>query len=418
MPDGGPVTGTTLPRTARDTAAWRLSAGRSFTAVAAVYVLFMAASSAPSPLYVVYQREWGFSAATLTVVFAVYVAGLLTTLLVLGGLSDHVGRRPLLASAVALEAASLVLFIVADGVPLLMAARLVQGVATGIALTSLGATLVDLNPPQFPGRAGTVNSVVPAAGLALGSLGCGALVPFGPAPTRLVWALLLGGMALAAVVVAVIPDVAQRRPGALASLTPKLGVPAPIRPEFYALVPIMLASWALGGLYLALGPSVAAGLFGLTNHLVGGLVVTLLCGPGAITAFILRSRPAPSLVSPGAALLAAGTAVALAGVLAHSIALAGAGTAVAGVGFGMSSLATFGTLGRLAAPEQRSELFAVAFVISYLAFSVPAVAAGIASTHAGLRPTTVVYSVAVVVLSLAAVAAQRVRGSRGSRIAR
>jgi MFS family permease len=412
------VTGTTLPRATPGTASWRLPAGRSFTAVAAVYVLFMAASSAPSPLYVVYQREWGFSAATLTVVFAVYVAGLLTALLVLGGLSDHVGRRPLLAAAIALEAASLVMFIVAGGVPLLMAARLVQGVATGIALTTLGATLVDLNPPQFPGRAGTVNSVVPAAGLALGSLGCGALVQFGPAPTRLVWALLLGGIALAAVVVAVIPDAAQRRPGALASLTPRLGVPARIRPEVYALVPIMLASWALGGLYLALGPSVAAGLFGLTNHLVGGLVVTLLCGPGAITAFILRSRSAPSLVSPGAALLAAGTAVALAGVLAHSIALAGAGTAVAGVGFGMSSLATFGTLGRLAAPEQRSELFAVAFVISYLAFSVPAVAAGIASTHAGLRPTSIVYSVAVVVLSLAAVAAQRLRAGRGWQTAR
>jgi MFS family permease len=403
------VTGTTLPRAASGTSSWRLSDGRSFTAIAAVYVLFMAAASAPSPLYVVYQREWGFSAETLTVVFAVYVAGLLTALLVLGGLSDHVGRRPVLAVAVIGEAAALVMFVAAGGVPLLLAARLVQGVATGIALTALGATLVDLNPPQAPGRAGTVNSVVPAGGLAAGALGCGALVQFGPAPTRLVWILLLAGTALAAAVVALIPDAAQRRPGALASLAPRLGVPGPARPEFYALVPIMLASWALGGLYLALGPSVAAGLFGLTNHLVGGLVVTLLCGPGAITAFALRKWPAPRLVVPGAVLLAAGTAVALGGVLAHSVALAGAGTAVAGVGFGMSSLATFGTLGRLAAPAQRSELFAVAFVISYLAFSVPAVLAGIASTHAGLRPTSIVYAVSVIVLSLAAVAAQRLR---------
>ena len=150
MPAGGAVTGASLPRPAP--ASWRLSAGRSFTAIAAVYVLFMTASSAPSPLYVVYQREWGFSAATLTVVFAVYVLGLLGALLVLGGLSDRVGRRPLLAASIALEAASLVLFIAADGVPLLLAARLVQGVATGIALTTLGATLVDLNPPQSPGR--------------------------------------------------------------------------------------------------------------------------------------------------------------------------------------------------------------------------------------------------------------------------
>ena len=223
------------------------------------------------------------------------------------------------------------------------------------------------------------------------------------------WALLLGGMALAAVVVAVIPDASARRPGALASLAPRLGVPAAIRAEFYALVPVMLASWALGGLYLALGPSVAAGLFGLSSHLVGGLVVTLLCGPGAVTAYALRSRPAPRLVVPGAVLLAAGTAVALAGLLASSTALSGAGTALAGVGFGISSLATFGTLGHLAAPAQRSELFAVAFVISYLAFSLPAVAAGIASTDAGLRPTSIVYAVIVIVLSLAAVVAQRLR---------
>jgi predicted MFS family arabinose efflux permease len=390
----------------------RLSRDASFAAIAGVYVLFMTASSAPSPLYVVYQREWGFSATTLTVVFAVYVLGLLTALLVLGGLSDHLGRRPVLFGAIALEAVSLALFAVADGVPLLLAARLVQGVATGVALTALGATLVDLNPPRAPGRAGAVNSTAPAAGLALGALGCGALVQFAPAPTRLVWVLLLAGMVVAALIVAVLPDAAERRPGALASLAPRLGVAPAIRPDVYALVPILLASWALGGLYLALGPSVAAGLFGLTNHLVGGLVVTLLCAPGAVTAFLLRRHAPASLIIPGAALLAAGTAVALAGLLATSTAVCAGGTVLAGVGFGMSSLATFGTLGRLAAPAQRSELFAVAFVISYVAFSVPAVAAGVASTDVGLRPTSIVYAAAVIALSLAAVAAQRLRAAR------
>ena len=397
----------------------RLSRDASFAAIAGVYVLFMTASSAPSPLYVVYQQEWGFTATTLTVVFAVYVLGLLAALLVLGGLSDHIGRRPVLFGAIALEAVSLVLFATANGVPLLLAARLAQGIATGAALTALGATLVDLNPPRAPGRAGAVNSVAPSAGLAFGALACGALVQFAPAPTHLVWILLLAGMGLAAVIVAVIPDAAEHRPGALASLAPRLGVPAAIRPDVYALVPILLASWALGGLYLALGPSVAAGLFGLTNHLVGGLVVTMLCAPGAITAFLLRTRPPARLIIPGAALLAAGTAVALAGVLltrgtapaGGATALSAAGTLVAGVGFGMSSLATFGTLSRLAAPAQRSELFAVAFVISYVAFSVPAVAAGIAATDVGLRPTSVVYAAAVIVLSLAAVAAQRLRAA-------
>src|SRR4051812_17268617 len=164
----------------------RLSHAVSFVAVAAIFVLFAAASSAPSPLYVVYQQQWGFSASTLTGVFAVYVLGLIASLLVVGALSDHVGRRPVLVAAIGLEAVALLLFFVAGDVSLLFVARLLQGIATGAAMTTLGATLVDLNPV----RAGVVNGVVPISGLALGSLGCGVLVQYGPAPTHFVWGLL------------------------------------------------------------------------------------------------------------------------------------------------------------------------------------------------------------------------------------
>jgi len=387
----------------------RLSHPAAFVAVTAIFVLFAAASSAPSPLYVVYQQEWGFSATTLTVVFAVYVFGLILSLLVLGALSDHVGRRPVLAAAIVLEAVALVLFITAGDVTLLLLARLVQGVATGAALTTLAATVADLNPPHSPGRAGVVNGVAPTSGLALGALGCGALVQFAPAPTHLVYALLLGGMVLACLIVAAVPETSARRPGGLASLAPRLGVPARLRPEAYGLVPILVASWALGGLYLSLGPSVAVSIFGLGSHLIGGLVVTLLCGTGAMTAFAVRAWPADRVLRTGAVLLTAGTALTLAGVQLHAVVLAGAGTAIAGVGFGASVLACFGTLARLAAPAERGELFAVAYVLAYLAFSLPAVAAGFASTAVGLHATAVAYSLGVVALGLTALAAQRGR---------
>ncbi len=375
-------------------------------------MLFTAAASAPSPLYVVYQQEWGFSAVTLTIVFAVYVVGLLASLLVLGALSDHVGRRPVLALAITLEALALVLFMTAGDVTLLLLARVIQGIATGAAMTTLGATLVDLNPPHAPGRAGVVNSSAPTTGLALGAIGCGALVQFAPAPTRLVYALLLGGAVLAAGVVAALPETSARRPGGLASLTPRLGVPARLRPAFYALIPIIVASWALGGLYLSLGPSVAASLFGLHSHLIGGLVVTLLCGTGAVTALALRGWPAARLLSAGAVLLTAGIAITLAGLTGHTVALGAAGTVVAGVGFGAAFLGSFGTLARLAAPAERGELFAVAYVIAYLAFSLPAVIAGVASTSLGLRTTAMAYGLAVAGLGLAALAVQRGRAAQ------
>ncbi|WP_225978608.1 MFS transporter [Gandjariella thermophila] len=390
----------------------RLSRRAAFAVVAAIIVLFLAASSAPSPLYVVYQHQWHFSSGTLTAVFAVYVVGMLASLLVFGGLSDHLGRRPVLAAAIGLEAVALVLFLVAGDVSVLYLARFLQGVATGTAMTTLGATLVDLNPPHAPGRAGLVNGVTPTTGLALGALGCGFLVEYAPAPTRLVYALLLSAIVLAALAVAAMPETSARRPGARASLVPRLGVPAGARADFYALVPIIVASWALGGLYLSLGPSVAAGIFGLSNHLIGGLVVTALCGTGALTTFALRRRATGEVLRIGAGLLATGTTVTLAGIATDSVVSALAGTLIAGVGFGASALAMFGALGKLAGPAERGALFAVGYTIAYLAFSVPAVAAGLATTAAGLRPTAIVYSLTVIVLGLAALAAHGFRAAR------
>ena len=387
----------------------RLSHPVSFVAVAAISVLFMAASSAPSPLYVVYQAKWHFSATTLTVVFAIYVLGLIASLLVLGALSDHLGRRPVLAAAIALEMVALVVFVLAGDVDALCLARLLQGIATGAAVSTLSATLVDLNPPHAPGRAGLINGVAPTSGLAVGALGCGALVQYAPSPTHLVWLLLLGGMALAVLAVRRIPETSARRAGVAASLKPRLGVPVRLRPDFYSLVPILVASWALGGLYLSLGASVAAGIFGLTNHLIGGLVVTLLCATGSLTALALRTRPVATVLRIGSVMLAVGTGATLAGVLNDTVALAVAGTVLSGIGFGASVLASFGTLARISGPAERGELFSVAYVVAYTAFSVPAVIAGFAATSAGLRDTSVVYSSAVIVLGLAALAAQQFR---------
>lgn len=378
----------------------RLAPPVAFVAIAATFVWFLAASSAPSPLYVVYQERFAFAESTLTAVFAVYVLALIAALLTVGKLSDHIGRRPVLLAAIALEIVSLLLFLVADGVGWLLAARIVQGVATGAATATLPATLVDLAPR--PQRAGLVNGVAPLAGLGLGALGCGALIEFAPAPTRLVWVLLLVGLVLAASAVVLLPDTIERRPGAWASLRPRASVPVRLRPGFAVIVPILLASWALSGLYLSLGPSVVAGLFGVDSHLVGGLVVTALCGTGAVTAFALRGREPGRVLGPSAAVLGAGTLVTLAGTVTGLLTVATLGTLIAGVGFGAAAFATFGTLSALATPHERGELFAATYTLAYLSFSVPAMLAGVAATAGGLRATTLVYGGVVVVLAAVA----------------
>ncbi|HEY1643872.1 MAG TPA: MFS transporter [Streptosporangiaceae bacterium] len=394
----------------------RLPRSAGFAVIVAIMVLFQAAASAPAPLYVVYQRLWAFSAGTLTLIFAIFVLALLGTLLVAGQLSDYRGRRPVLLAAIALEAGALVLFLLAGNVAMLLAARAVQGIATGLALPALGATLVDFNPPHAPGRAAVVSGVVPVGGLAAGALACSSLVSFAPDPVHLVWILLLAALAVALAAVLALPEPATRQPGARKSLAPRLGIPGRLRREVVALFPVIVASWALGGLYLSLGPSAAVGIFGLTSHFDGGLVVTLLCGTGAVTAYALRGAGSRTVLRASTSLLAAGTAVTLGGVLTGSLPAAIAGTALAGVGYGASGLAAFGTMARLAGPADAAErggLFAVAYVVAYLAFSLPALAAGYVSIRAGLRDTVAAYSLLVIVIAAAALAGRELRPVRG-----
>jgi MFS family permease/uncharacterized membrane protein len=312
---------------------------------------------------------------------------------------------------------ALVIFLVAGDVTALLVARLVQGVATGLVLPTVGAALVDFDPPHAPGRATVVNGVVPIGGLAAGSLFCGALAQYGPNPTHLIWELLLAAAVLAFLVVLGLPESSARQGIVMRTLQPRLGVPRQLRADVYALVPIIIASWALGGLYLSLGPSAAMSLFGIKDHFVGGLVATLLCGTGAIVAYALRRSPGtPLVLRTSVILLPAGTTLTMIGALTQTLGYAIVGTLVAGVGYGASGLATFGMLAKLAGPidaAKRGELFAVAYTVAYLSFSLPALVAGYVATGLGLHTTIVSYSIAVILIALIACTLQEIRLARG-----
>src|SRR3954453_4491621 len=131
----------------------------AFWTVTGTTVALLAASSAPSPLYSVYQAEFGFSALTLTAIFAVYVVALLLRLLTTGRLPDHLGRRPVLAAALVVEAVAMAAFLGADGVAALYAARLVHGLVAGTAVSVVGAYLLDLQPPTGSRLGSLLNSV-------------------------------------------------------------------------------------------------------------------------------------------------------------------------------------------------------------------------------------------------------------------
>ncbi|MFD7438770.1 MFS transporter [Streptomyces sp. NPDC059861] len=375
-----------------------------FWLLAVTLLSILAASAAPSPLYVVYQDRWGFSPTVLTAIFAIYVVALLVALLTVGGLSDHIGRRPVLAAALVMEAASMVVFLTADGVGPLLIARTLQGLATGAATGALSAGLLDLQPSPTSTLGPLLNSLAPASGLAAGALGTGLLVQYAPAPTTLVFALFTALFVLLAGAVFLLPEPVTPRPGAWASLRPRVSVPPEARGTFLAAVPALIATWALGGLYLALGPSLTTEGLHVDNHLVGGLVVTTLFGAGAAASLVVRGAAPRRVIAAGSVALAIGTALTLLALAASSTPLFFFATALAGAGFGSTFLSAFRSLAALAGPKDRAKLIAAVYVVSYLALSVPAVLAGLAVPSLGLTTTTTIYGAGVVVLALLATA--------------
>jgi MFS family permease len=374
----------------------------AFWLVAGVLCLSLVAASAPAPLYGVYQAQFRFSAATLTAVFAVYALVVLITLLVFGSVSDYLGRRPVIIATLATNIGACALFLTADGVGLLFAARVLQGVAVGAATGALGAALIDLQPDDGSGRAPVVNTAATIFGLAAGALGASGLVQYGPAPTQLVWWLLLGAFSAAIVGILLMPESAARRSGVLASLHPRVQVPTRARGTFEVAVPCLLAAWAMAGLYLSLGPSLAAQVLASPNRVWGGLVVFLLAGIGATATVAFRHLAAATAMLSGCLVLLTGVAVTFAAVAAMSAAAFLVGTAVAGVGFGLAFLGAFRTLTALANPGERAGLIAGIFIVNYLAFGIPALIAGVAVTHYGLHHTALVYLGVIAALAAAA----------------
>ncbi|MGP0048519.1 MAG: MFS transporter [Solirubrobacteraceae bacterium] len=388
--------------------------GMGFWLMACVLGLLVFASSAPSPLYGVYQQKWRFSATALTAIFGVYALALIVTLLMVGALSDYVGRRPVIVAALVVEIGAVSLFLAATGAGWLYGARVLQGCAVGAATSALSAALIDLQP-EGSTRAPVVNSFVPGFGLAVGALVTSALVQYGPAPTHLIWWLLLGGFGLAIPGVLAVPESVARHPGALRSLRPRLGVPRPCLGAFIAGVPGLVALWALGGFYLSLGPSLAGSIVGSRNLLWGGVVIMLLAGVGSTSSLLFRNSAPADAVLWGALALLGGVGVTVGGIEAPSAALFLVGTAVAGVGFGVSFLGGFRILSALAAPAERARMVATIYVVCYLSLSLPAIVAGVAATHSGLHDASLGYAAFVGVLSAIAAASALARRSSNKR---
>ncbi|MBT1583745.1 MFS transporter [Curtobacterium flaccumfaciens] len=377
-----------------------------FWILAAMLLVSVASSAVPSPIYPVYAAEWHLTPLMLTGVFAIYVAGLLASLLVAGRLSDHVGRKPVLVVGGLGVALSLGLFAMADGVVALIVDRIVQGVSVGLLIGALGAALIDNSLERHPTMAGVLNGVIPPIALATGAMSSGALVQWGPAPEQLVYLLFGALLVLLVLALFVVPEQVQRRPGALRSLRPTISVPRSSRRLFRGVAGSLVASWALGGMFLSLVPSALGTVFGITNHFAAGALIATVTGVGALTGLAIQRMDTRRAVLLGLVALVLGPIVTVSFVFAHSLPGMVVGSAIAGVGFGAGFQAPLRMLLATAAPTHRAGLLSTIYVVSYLAFGVPSVIGGLLEPSVGLVPVIAGYGGFIVLAAVVALVLQ------------
>jgi MFS family permease len=377
-----------------------------FWILAAMLLVSVASSAVPSPIYPVYAAEWHLTPLMLTGVFAIYVAGLLASLLVAGRLSDHVGRKPVLVVGGLGVALSLGLFAMADGVVALIVDRIVQGVSVGLLIGALGAALIDNSLERHPTMAGVLNGVIPPIALATGAMSSGALAQWGPAPEQLVYLLFGALLVLLVLALFVVPEQVQRRPGALRSLRPTISVPRSSRRLFRGVAGSLVASWALGGMFLSLVPSALGTVFGITNHFAAGDHSDERTGVGALTGLAIQRMDTRRAVLLGLVALVLGPIVTVTFVFAHSLPGMVVGSAVAGVGFGAGFQAPLRMLLATAAPTHRAGLLSTIYVVSYLAFGVPSVIGGLLEPSVGLVPVIAGYGGFIVLAAIVALVLQ------------
>lgn len=366
-----------------------LSARGSFVVAAAVVVLALWSSGSPAMVYPVYALEWGLSPLVTTSVFAVYPVALVVVLVVFGSLSDHLGRRALLVAGVAVMATGALVLAAAPSVGWLLVGRVVQGVGVGLAISPASALLVESSGGR-PARASAVNTSATAVGTGVAILVGGALVQHAPWPTRLAFWVLLAVAVGTFVVVWFLPRGAGEAQG---RWVPRpVRVPRGIRAVFAVATLALVASFAMGAVFLSLGAQIAKDVIGTDDALLAAAVISPWALVIVVAARVARRlRPRTTIAAGGAAsavglllLLPAGSATSLPLFLASSL--------TSGTGYGLLFLGGLGLLNERAPAHHRAGVLSAAYLTAYLGQGSTAVLVGLTATRTSLATAVDVWA--------------------------
>lgn len=368
--------------------------------LAAVLLTVMVGTTMPTALYTHYEREFGFSVLTVTVVYAVYAVGVIAALVAFGTWSDVLGRRPVLGLGLAFAAVSDVVFLLADDTAVLLVARVISGLSAGVFVGTASVAIIEMAQGPWSARAPLLASLATIGGLGTGPVLAAVLVTVAPHPLRTTYVVHLILVVVAALIVAVVPETRSRRPGPLRPLSP--AVPDVVRDFFVRAAILGFAGFAVMGLFTALAPTIAAQVAGVESVLgQSGLVVTVM--GGSLVGQLLGRRLSEPAADAGAvgAMLAGMALLVVALLTGWWPALAAAGL-TGGAGQGVAFARGLAGIATGAPADRKASTTSAYFVVTYVAISVPVVAEGFLSRAVGVTAAGIVF--AAVVAALVAVA--------------
>jgi predicted MFS family arabinose efflux permease len=343
----------------------------AFVSAVVSLVAVFAAVGSTIPLFNIYRAEDGFTNADISLTVVAYSAATLIALLVLGPLSNHVGRRPTSIASLGLLLLGCLMLLNVHDVGTLLAGRVLMGLGAGLASSNVTAYIVDAAPARPTWLASVASSQTVMLGLAVGAVASGALVQFGPWPRDLIYLVVVGMLLLSAALVAISPETVTPTPGAWRSLRPSVRVPVRVRHLLPVAAAVFLATWATGAFYQAFVPALVEDQLHTNSSLVLGLVFAAYMGPSALGA-PLGGRFSPAAAQRiGMIAFLAGWIGLITAITTGALPLFIAATIVAGVAQGIAiSAATRGLLygSTLAC---RAPIFAVVYLLSYSGATIP-----------------------------------------------
>jgi MFS family permease len=379
-----------------------------FWVIAFTYVVVMAVTTAPSPLYGLYQQRDGFSTFTITLIFASYSLGSTSSLFLLGHLSDWFGRKRVLLPGIVVSAAGAVVFLLWRDLPGLYVGRVLGGLSVGMVSATATAYLGELHARSRPEasmrRAQMAGTVFNVGGLAVGALVAGVLAQYVHSPLTVPWVVLLAALGVAFLAVVAIPETRTRVVPRPKYRPQRISVPAQARGQFFAATGAAGIAFAGLGLFTGLAGVILVETLHRTSLALSGATVFAVFAGGAAVQFVSMAWSRRTVLVAGMVLLVAGLGLVVlsAWLSTPNLALFLIGGVVAGMGSGAIFKGSLGTMMMIADPDHRAETLAGLLLAGYLGLSVPAIGMGVALRQVSPKVTLLGFSLVVVAALLAA----------------